>query len=141
RGRRAAAAARRPPLGGGRRRARGHHALLQGEAAMKPLSGTSVLALGDMHRRPLCRLLASLGADIVHGDAQGGLVRTADFLVEDQGLERLAAQGLTRELLEQWNPALVHVSVTPFGSGTPRAHWRGGELVASAMGGTLRLTG
>ena len=41
----------------------------------------------------------------------------------------------------QWNPRLVHVSVTPFGSGGARSRWRGGELVASAMGGALRLTG
>src|SRR5690606_39056080 len=49
--------------------------------------------------------------------------------------------GITRERLEAWNQALVHVSVTPFGSGGERSRWRGGELVASAMGGTLRLTG
>ncbi len=44
-------------------------------------------------------------------------------------------------MLDRWNPALIHVSVTPFGSSGERARWRGGELVASAMGGTLRLTG
>ena len=31
--------------------------------------------------------------------------------------------------------------MTPFGSGGARSRWRGAELVASAMGGTLRLTG
>ena len=35
----------------------------------------------------------------------------------------------------------MHVTVTPFGSTGPRARWRGGELVASAMGGALRVTG
>ena len=65
----------------------------------------------------------------------------ADFLVDDLGLEQLADQGCTRAQIERANPALVHVSVSPFGSGTERSRWRGGELVASAMGGALRLTG
>ncbi len=49
--------------------------------------------------------------------------------------------GVRRAAIEARHPALVHVSVTPFGSIGPRARWRGGELVASAMGGVLRLTG
>ncbi len=108
---------------------------------MRPLDGLRVLALGAMPGRPLCRLLASLGAQVVPGDAQRDAIEGAHFLVEDLGLEQLADEGLTRAVLEQWNPALIHVSVTPFGSGSPRARWRGGELVASAMGGALRLTG
>src|SRR5690606_10488618 len=115
--------------------------LLQGGPGMKPLAGLRVLALGTMPQRPLCRLLATLGADVVAGEAQREAVAAAHFLIEDLGLEQLADQGVTRDLLEQWNAALVHVSVTPFGSGTPRARWRGSELVASAMGGALRLTG
>ena len=35
----------------------------------------------------------------------------------------------------------MHVSVTTFGSGGPYSHWRGGELIASATGGALRVTG
>lgn len=108
---------------------------------MKPLNGMTVLAVGSMHQRPLCRLLASLGATLVHGDVTRDKVTAAQFLVEDLGLAQLAERGTTRELLQTWNPALIHVSVTPFGSNTPRSRWRGGELVASAMGGTLRLTG
>lgn len=106
-----------------------------------PLQGHRVLALGDMATRPLCRFLESLGAAIHTGTADEMTVAGADFLVEGEGLARLSDHGLTRALLEQWNPALVHVSVTAFGSSGPRARWRGGELVASAMGGALRLTG
>jgi crotonobetainyl-CoA:carnitine CoA-transferase CaiB-like acyl-CoA transferase len=109
---------------------------------MRPLEGTSVLALGDMAQRPLCRFLATLGARV---DGRAALdaenVAHADFLVDELGIERLADLGFTRARLEQWNEALVHVSVTPFGSGGERARWCGGELVASAMGGTLRSTG
>jgi crotonobetainyl-CoA:carnitine CoA-transferase CaiB-like acyl-CoA transferase len=106
-----------------------------------PLQGLRALALGDMGDRPLCRFLASLGAEVVSGEATRESVGAATFLVDGEGLERLADRGITRAQLEQWNPALVHVSVTPFGSGGPRSRWRGGELVSSAMGGALRLTG
>lgn len=106
---------------------------------MKLLAGHRVLALGTMPERPLARYLATLGAEIVAGGIEdaGG----ASFLIEDQGLALLAAQGWSREAIEAAHPALVHVSVTTFGSFGPRAAWRGGELVAAAMGGVLRLTG
>jgi crotonobetainyl-CoA:carnitine CoA-transferase CaiB-like acyl-CoA transferase len=108
---------------------------------MTLLAGQRVLALGDMAARPLCRLLASLGAEIHEGAPDEHGIQSVDFLVDGIGLEQLADQGLTRARLEKWNPALVHVSVTAFGSGGERSRWRGAELVASAMGGTLRLTG
>lgn len=105
---------------------------------MTPLQGHIVLALGDMAERPLARYLRSLGATIVEDHEVLG---TTSFLIDDLGLELLSDRGLTREKIETENPALIHVSVTPFGSGGPRSRWRGGELVSSAMGGTLRLTG
>jgi crotonobetainyl-CoA:carnitine CoA-transferase CaiB-like acyl-CoA transferase len=94
---------------------------------MSLLAGHRVAALGGMADRPLARFLASLGAEI------GGPVEGASFVIDDMGLPA------TRNL--SIPPSAVHVSVTPFGSDGPRAHWRGGELVASAMGGTLRVTG
>ena len=63
------------------------------------------------------------------------------MLIEGLGLEALAQLGYTRAISRADYPALIHVSVTAFGSGGPRSRWRGSELVASAMGGTLRLTG
>ena len=65
----------------------------------------------------------------------------ASFLIERLGTQRLAAGGCTREMLESRHPRLIHVSVTTFGSDGPRADWVGSELVASAMGGSLVLTG
>lgn len=94
---------------------------------MKPLAGHRVAALGSMANRPLARYLASLGAEI------GGPVEGASFVIDDLGLEATASLPVAQ--------TAIHVSVTPFGSGGPRSHWRGGELVASAMGGVLRLTG
>jgi crotonobetainyl-CoA:carnitine CoA-transferase CaiB-like acyl-CoA transferase len=99
------------------------------------------LAGPDMAERPLGRFLASLGVEVRGGAIDAVGVTDADFLIDCTGTDRLADEGITRAALESWNPALVHVSVTPFGSSGERARWRGGELVASAMGGTLRLTG
>lgn len=108
---------------------------------MRPLEGIRVLADAGMAQRPLCRLLASLGAEVCEEPIHAVSVARADFLVDAAGLERLADRSISRAQLEAWNPALVHTSVTAFGSGGARARWLGSELVASAMGGTLRLTG
>ncbi|MDX1563678.1 MAG: CoA transferase, partial [Gammaproteobacteria bacterium] len=108
---------------------------------MRPLDGTIVVADRGMADRPLCRLLASLGAVVREDRIDAASIGRADFLVDADGLERLADRGMTRAEIEAWNPRLVHVSVTTFGSGNAGSRWRGSELVASAMGGTLRLTG
>lgn len=94
---------------------------------MTPLTGHRVATLGGMADRPLSRFLASLGAEV------GGPVEGASFVIDDLGPEATQEQPIGKQA--------IHVSVTPFGSGGPRSHWRGGELVASAMGGALRLTG
>jgi crotonobetainyl-CoA:carnitine CoA-transferase CaiB-like acyl-CoA transferase len=112
---------------------------------MSPLSGARVAALGDMTDRPLGKFLASLGAQVQPvtmdaGDFEASLA-AADFLLDPWGLEVLADRGVSRERIESLNAALVHVSVSTFGSGNERSFWQGAELVASAMGGALRLTG
>jgi len=94
---------------------------------VKPLIGHRVAVLGDMAQRPLARFLASMGAEM------GGPVEGASFVIDDLGLEALEGTTIPE--------SAIHVSVTPFGSGGPRSGWRGGELVASAMGGALRVTG
>ncbi|HEX5787886.1 MAG TPA: CoA transferase [Woeseiaceae bacterium] len=103
---------------------------------MTPLAGHRVLALGSMPGRPLARFLESLGAEVIAGTPADGGGRYA-FAIDDLGLPRLAAAGWDAAA----NPGLVHASVTCFGSHGPRRMWRGSELVASAAGGTLRLTG
>jgi crotonobetainyl-CoA:carnitine CoA-transferase CaiB-like acyl-CoA transferase len=112
---------------------------------MSPLSGKRAIALGDMADRPLGKFLASLGAEVQAVTVDAGdfkeLVAAADFLLDPWGLEVLADRGVARERIESLNAALVHVSVSPFGSGNARSRWQGAELVASAMGGALRLTG
>ncbi len=94
---------------------------------MKPLAGHRVAALGGMADRPLARFLTSLGAEI------GGPVDNASFVIDDRRVEPASDLALPDDC--------IRVSVTPFGSGGPRGVWRGSELVASAMGGALRVTG
>ncbi|UVO54387.1 CoA transferase [Sphingomonas sp. SUN039] len=96
---------------------------------MRPLAGHRVAALGGMADRPLARFLASLGAEI------GGGIDGASFVIDDLGLDLLDDRGIIVP------DNAVHVSVTSFGSGGPHSRWRGGEFVASAMGGALRVTG
>ncbi len=100
-----------------------------------------MLAWGAMPEGALARFFQSLGAVIIAGAPNLRDVVAASFLIEDLGLDRLEAAGVTAAALQTANPALVHVSVTPFGSRGPRALWKAGEFVVSAMGGVLRLTG
>ncbi|HEU4591898.1 MAG TPA: CoA transferase [Steroidobacteraceae bacterium] len=110
---------------------------------MKLLDGKRVLAWREAHESPLARFLRDLGADVRRCDAPllAPDLSTADLLLENLGLARIEETGLSRVQIEAANPRLVHVSVSTFGSTGPRRDWRGSELVASAMGGILRLCG
>jgi crotonobetainyl-CoA:carnitine CoA-transferase CaiB-like acyl-CoA transferase len=108
---------------------------------MKPLLGLTIVALAIERERALLRFLESLGASIVAPPADDVAWSEAAFVVDGVGLPSLAALGWTRARLDALNPHLIHVSVSTFGSHGPTAAWHGSELVASALSGTLRLTG
>lgn len=65
------------------------------------------------------------------------LVAKADFLIESEPPGAMAARGLGHDTLREANPALVHVSITPFGSDGPKADWADSDLVLWAAGGPL----
>jgi crotonobetainyl-CoA:carnitine CoA-transferase CaiB-like acyl-CoA transferase len=69
------------------------------------------------------------------------LVRHADFLVESFAPGTLAAYGLGYTDLKTLNPALIYVSITPFGQSGPKAHYAASDLTLLAAGGQLVLTG
>lgn len=69
------------------------------------------------------------------------LLRKSDFLVETFAPGYLADRQLDYAALEQINPRLIQVSITPFGQSGPYMNYKGGELIASAMGGTLDTCG
>lgn len=107
------------------------------------LEGIAVAALEDAADGALARFLASLGARVTRAslDSLATPLRTADIFLDRLGMERLADAGWPQSKVRAEYPALIQVSVTTFGSGGPRSRWRGSELVASAMGGALRVTG
>jgi len=86
----------------------------------------------------------SLVADLVapEGRAQlRELARCADFLLESGTPGELAQLGLGYDALARENPALVYVSITPFGQSGPKAHWRATDLIVAAAAGPLALQG
>ncbi len=74
-------------------------------------------------------------------DAYRRLALAADVVVETARPGRLADAGIDYPDISAVNPALVQVSITPFGRTGPRAQWLGSDLVAAAMGGMMALTG
>ena len=69
------------------------------------------------------------------------LIKTAHFLVESFDPEYLTRLGLGYESLRRINPALVMVSISPFGQKGPYSGYKGSDLVCWAMGGALYPTG
>ncbi len=69
------------------------------------------------------------------------LAAGADVLVESFAPGHLGGRGLGPDDLATINPALVYVSVTPFGVGTPDAAAPMTDLTLSAAGGLLAMQG
>src|SRR5437763_3827530 len=86
----------------------------------------------------------SITLDITSSDGQAilrRLVARAHFLIESDTPGTLAAYGLGYDDLAALNPALVYVSITPFGQNGPKAHYADSDLIILAAGGPLILTG
>ncbi len=69
------------------------------------------------------------------------LARNADVIVETLPPGRLDELGIGYDALRVENPRLVLTSITPFGQTGPQRGDRGSDLVASALGGALYVTG
>jgi crotonobetainyl-CoA:carnitine CoA-transferase CaiB-like acyl-CoA transferase len=69
------------------------------------------------------------------------LARTADVVVETFPPGTLDGWGLGYAALSALNPRLVLTSITVFGQTGPYRDYRGGELVAFAVGGLMALSG
>jgi crotonobetainyl-CoA:carnitine CoA-transferase CaiB-like acyl-CoA transferase len=69
------------------------------------------------------------------------LARGADFLVESAVPGRMQDLGLDRDALARANPALIHVSITPFGSDGPKARYAATDLILLAASGPMFLCG
>lgn len=69
------------------------------------------------------------------------LVERADFLVESHNPGYLPERKLGFADLAGINPALIYVSITPFGQDGPKATYADSDLIILAAGGPLILTG
>jgi len=69
------------------------------------------------------------------------LAKTTHFVIESDNPGRLAQRGCGYDDLAKINPALVYVSITPFGQDGPKANYADSDLVILAAGGPLVLTG
>jgi crotonobetainyl-CoA:carnitine CoA-transferase CaiB-like acyl-CoA transferase len=86
------------------------------------------------------RVLLDLGS-AAGQDAYRAIAQRADLVIETQPPGRLAELGVDHADLVDANPALVQVSLTPFGRTGPRAGWQTSDLVAGAMSGVLSISG
>ena len=69
------------------------------------------------------------------------LAATVDVLVDDGVPGNLSKIGAGYEELRDVNPAIVSVSITPFGQSGPQSHHLGGDLIAQAAGGIMFANG
>ena len=69
------------------------------------------------------------------------LARGADILIESYTPGVMDSMGLGAERLRELNPALLYVSVTPFGQTGPHARHPATDLTLSAAGGLLNMQG
>ncbi len=69
------------------------------------------------------------------------LLDRADVLIEAMDRRRLERMGLSDFRPVDRHRRLIHVAISDFGRRGPRAGWRGSDLVASALGGALYVTG
>ena len=86
----------------------------------------------------------SITLDITTPDGQTllkQLVSTAHFLFESGTPGELAALGLAYEELAAINPALIMISITPFGQHGPYAHYQATDLVGMGLAGFMYVTG
>ncbi len=68
------------------------------------------------------------------------LLAKADFLIESADPGLMSALGLGVEQVRAINPALIHISITAFGSDGPKADYAATDLTVWAAGGPMRLT-
>jgi crotonobetainyl-CoA:carnitine CoA-transferase CaiB-like acyl-CoA transferase len=69
------------------------------------------------------------------------LVTRSDIVLEDFEPGYLAGQGLGYDILLEQNRRLILVSLTGFGQDGPYAHYKAADIVGTAMGGLLYISG
>jgi crotonobetainyl-CoA:carnitine CoA-transferase CaiB-like acyl-CoA transferase len=101
-------------------------------AAPPLLEGHSALfaSLAAGKRSLVCDLCEASGRRVLERE-----LAEADLLIDDTPPRERAARGLDQETIGKRFPALVHVSVRPFGASGPKADWDGEEVNLLHAGG------
>ncbi|MFN0026366.1 MAG: CaiB/BaiF CoA transferase family protein [Acidimicrobiales bacterium] len=110
-----------------------------------PFAGDRVEVEGSLpfwaHNRGKKSVVVDLGSRAGRERLQQ-LVAGADVLIENEPVgDSSNMRGLDHQTLAALNPALVHVSVSPFGQSGPKARWAASDLTLLAASGALSLTG
>lgn len=87
---------------------------------------------------------AGITLDLAHEEGKKlflKLMERADIVVETFRPGYLKEIGLDFNILRRQNPRVILVSVTGFGEKGPRSHYKSCDLVASAFGGGMYVTG
>ena len=74
-------------------------------------------------------------------DALASLLVHADVLIETAAPDSPQAELFRPDALRARNPRLIQVSIRPFGTDGPRAHWQASDLELMAAGGAMSLAG
>ncbi len=110
---------------------------------MNVLQGHRIIEIGEGAAGALARFLASLGARVQPGTPErlSADLDGASFLIDRWSTRQWSEACCAQADLLARHPQLIHVSITPFGRDAARAAWTGNELIVSALGGALGLTG
>ncbi len=106
--------------------------------ADRPDPGSSLPFWATSHTKR--SVVADLGT-AAGRDRLRALLANADVLFESQPVGFLESVGLGPQVLRELNPALVVVSITPFGLTGPKAGWTAHDLTVQAASGAMSLTG
>jgi crotonobetainyl-CoA:carnitine CoA-transferase CaiB-like acyl-CoA transferase len=82
--------------------------------------------------------------DLEHPEGRSLMQRLAgkaDLLIESENPGVMASRSLDYQSLNKLNPALVYVSITPFGQDGPKASYLDSDLIVMAASGVLILYG
>jgi crotonobetainyl-CoA:carnitine CoA-transferase CaiB-like acyl-CoA transferase len=74
-------------------------------------------------------------------DLMRQLAARADFVIESDDAGAMARRGIGHGDLSAINPALVYISITPFGQDGPKASYADSDLIVMAASGVLILYG
>ena len=123
--------------------------------AVEPPDGSSARRLGpfagdveeperSLHHWSYNRGKRSVVLDL--GTSEGverakALIAGADVVFESFEPGEAEALGLGRDVLAELNPALIHASITPFGSDGPKANWAVSDLALQASAVNMAVTG